>query len=283
MSHQSELPMKKIIVPTDFTEVADNVLKYACEMSQYTDSQVHLLHVVKSEKEEAEAIAKMKAQASSHTLKTPHAIEHIVIPGNIFDDIPGAAKQQQANLVVMGTHGLQGMQYVVGSHALRIITESDVPMLIVQEGTTKTAAVHSILVPLDLHQETKQILKIACDTAELFKAEIHLISPKESDEFLQNRLARNLAYAEGYLESRNITYKTNTTDSGSSGFIKEVIKYAHYANIDLICILNFAKDRLIHSFGMDAEQKIITNEHHIPVLIVNPRTTYQDAASIFAQ
>ncbi|MEN9639655.1 MAG: hypothetical protein RLZZ262_1524 [Bacteroidota bacterium] len=275
--------MKKIIVPTDFTEVADNALKYACEMSKFTDSQVNLLHITKSDKDEREAIAKMKAQASSYTLSTPYPIEHNVISGNIFDDIPGAAKHHHANLVVMGTHGLQGMQYVVGSNALRIITDSDVPMLIVQEGTTKTAEVNTILVPLNLHQETKQILKIACDTAELFNAEIHLISPQESDEFLQNRLARNTAYAEGYLESRDIAYKTITTEGGSGSFIKEVIKYAHYTNIDLICILNFAKDRLIHSFGIDAEQKIITNEHNIPVLIVNPRTTYQDAASIFAQ
>jgi nucleotide-binding universal stress UspA family protein len=275
--------MKKIIVPTDFTEVADNALKYACEMSEYLNSQVHLLHVIKSEKEEEEAIAKMKAQASAYLLKTEHPIENIVIPGNIFDDIPGAAKQHNANLVVMGTHGLQGMQYVVGSNALRIITDSDVPILIVQEGTTKTATVRSILVPLDLHQETKQILKIACDTAEMFKAEIHLISPKENDEFLQNRLARNVAYAEGYLESREIAYKTNTTDSGSGSFIKEVIKYAHYANIDLLCILNFANDRLIHSFGIDAEQKIITNEHNIPVLVINPRITYHNTASILAQ
>ena len=96
-------------------------------------------------------------------------------------------------------------------------------------------------------------------------------------------MAWNLGYSEEYLERRNITYNTKRTDSGRRGFITEVIKYAHYANIDIICILNFAKDRLIHSFGMDAEQKIITNEHHIPVLIVNPRTTYQDAASIFAQ
>jgi nucleotide-binding universal stress UspA family protein len=275
--------MQKILVPTDFSEVSDKALHYALELSRFTQSQVQLLHVTKSDDEGDTAMAKMKQQFNHVAPPDAGPIEMHVVSGSIFEDIPAVAKHLEANLIVMGTHGLQGMQYIVGGNALRIITESDVPLLMVQENTSKTSIVKSILVPLDLHQEAKQILKIACDTAALFQAEIHLISPVESDAFLKNKLLRNTAYAEGYLESRNIAYQTVSTHGGSGSFIKEVIQYAHDGDIDLICMLNFAKDRLIHSFGMDAEQKIITNEHYIPVLIVNPRTTYHDAASVFAQ
>jgi nucleotide-binding universal stress UspA family protein len=275
--------MKKILVPTDFSEVSDKALDYALALSRFTNSQVQLLHVTKYDEEGDSALVKMQEQFNQIAPVDSGPIEMHVVSGSIFEDIPGVAKHLEANLIVMGTHGLQGLQYVVGGNALRIITESEVPLLIVQENTSKSSIVKSILVPLDLHQEAKQILKIACDTAALFQAEIHLISPMESDEFLKNKLLRNTAYAEGYLESRNIAYQTVSSHGGSGSFIKEVIQYAHDAHIDLICILNFANDRLIHSFGMDAEQKIITNDHQIPVLIVNPRTTYQDAASVFAQ
>jgi hypothetical protein len=65
--------------------------------------------------------------------------------------------------------------------------------------------------------------------------------------------------------------------------VKEIVKYGLYAEIDLICILNFAGERLIHAFGADAEQKIITNEAGIPTMVINPISANVDARSIFAQ
>lgn len=271
--------MSKIIVPTDFTSVSKIAIRYAQEMAASTKSEVHLLHIVKSQSEVAEAEKKMLAQATEFGSGV-HTIARV---GNIFDDIPEVAVEEKADIIVMGTHGLQGMQFIVGSHALRIVTESAVPVIIVQHETTRSANVKRLLLPLDLHQETKQKLKIACDVAEKFQAEIHLISPKESDEYLHNRLARNMGYAEAYLEERKITYKTTTTDSGSGNFVKELLKYARYAEIDLICILNTTEERLVHAFGVDSEQKIITNDAAIPVMILNPAVTYKDSASVFAQ
>jgi hypothetical protein len=61
------------------------------------------------------------------------------------------------------------------------------------------------------------------------------------------------------------------------------LKYGKDESIDLICILNNSDERLLHAFGKDSEQKIITNEAAIPVLIFNPKSTLIDAASIFAQ
>ena len=83
-------------------------------------------------------------------------------------------------------------------------------------------------------------------------------------------MKRNMSYAEGYFNERGIACKTKVTEEGSSGFVKEIIKYSLYAEIDLICILNFANEKMIHAFGVDAEQKIITNKAAIPVMVLNP-------------
>jgi len=275
--------MKKILVPTDFTPVSNVAIQYASEISAITKSEVHTLHIVKSKSDTDEAQAKLTKQSEEHKQKNGLDIKTIVKVGNIFDDIPKVAEEEDAELIVMGTHGLQGMQFIVGSHALRVITESKVPMVIVQEQTKKSARISRLLVPLDLHKETKQKLKMACDVAEKFSAEIHLISPKETDEYLHNRLARNVSYAEGYIEDRKIPYKTTVTESGSNGFVKELLKYAKYAEIDMICILNTTEEQLIHAFGRDSEQKLITNEAGIPVMILNLVATLKDSNSIFAQ
>jgi nucleotide-binding universal stress UspA family protein len=272
--------MSKIIVPTDFTSVSEVAIRYASELSNHTKSTVHLLHIVGKENERAGAEAKMKDQA--HKLGIG-SVGTVTAVGNIFEDIPDTAERENAELIVMGTHGLRGMQFIVGSNALRVVSEGNVPFIIVQEETKRSANIQKILAPLDLHQETKQKLQIVADVAVKFGAEVHLVSPKESDEYLHNKLSRNVAYAEGYLEERKIKYKTAVTEAGSGGFVKDLLKYANYAEIDLICILNTAEDRLVHAFGIDSEQKIITNEAGIPVMILNPTATYKDSASVFAQ
>ena len=275
--------MSKIIVPTDFSSTSDAAVNYACEISKTLKSPVEILHIVKDQSEEAGALAKLNAQISKHKEKTGVEATPVVRFGNIFDEIPKMTEELNGELIVMGTHGLTGLQYLTGSNALRVISDSDAQFIVVQEKTKHSANIKRILVPLDLHKETKQKIKFASDLAKKFNAEVHIICPKETDEYLSNQVKRNMSYAEGYFVEHGVACKTKVTEEGSSGFVKELIKYAQYAEIDLICILNFAGERLIHAFGVAAEQQVITNDAGIPVLVINPISANVDSRSIFAQ
>ena len=275
--------MSKIIVPTDFSSTSDAAVNYACEISKTLKSPVEILHIVKDQSEEAGALAKLNAQISKHKEKTGVEATPVVRFGNIFDEIPKMTEELKGELIVMGTHGLTGLQYLTGSNALRVISDSDAQFIVVQEKTKHSANIKRILVPLDLHKETKQKIKFASDLAKKFNAEVHIICPKETDEYLSNQVKRNMSYAEGYFVEHGVACKTKVTEEGSSGFVKELIKYAQYAEIDLICILNFAGERLIHAFGVAAEQQVITNDAGIPVLVINPISANVDSRSIFAQ
>jgi nucleotide-binding universal stress UspA family protein len=271
--------MSKIIVPSDFSSTSDVAVNYACEISKTLKTPVEIVHIVKDQTEEANALNKLNAQISKHKEKTGIEASPVIRFGNIFDEIP----KMTGELVIMGTHGLTGLQYITGSNALRVISESDAQFIVVQDKTSRSANIKRILVPLDLHKETKQKIKFANDLAKKFNAEVHIICPKETDEYLHNQVKRNMSYAEGYFVENGVACKTKVTEEGSSGFVKEIIKYAQYAEIDLICILNFAGERLVHAFGADAEQKVITNDAGIPVLVINPISANVDARSVFAQ
>jgi len=275
--------MSKIIVLSDFSSTSDVAGNYACEISKTLAAPVEILHIAKDQSGEAKALEQLNAQISKLKEKTGVTAAPFIRFGNIFDEIPKVTEELTGELVVMGTHGLSGMQYITGSNALKLISESDAQFIVVQDNTTHSANIKKILVPLDLHKETKQKIKFASELAAKFGAEVHIICPKESDEFLNNQVMRNMSYAEGYFKERGIACKTKVTEEDSSGFVKEIIKYAQYAEIDLICILNFAGERLIHAFGTDAEQKVITNEAGIPTLVINPISANVDARSIFAQ
>lgn len=275
--------MSKIIVPSDFSSTSDVAVNYACEISKTLKTPVEIVHIAKDHSEEANALNKLSTQISKHKEKTGVEASPVVRFGNIYEEIPKMTEELTGELVIMGTHGLTGLQYLTGSNALRVISDSDAQFIVVQDKTTKGANIQRILVPLDLHKETKQKIKFASDLAKKFNAEVHVICPKESDEYLNNQVKRNMAYAEGYFIDNGIACKTKVTEEDSSVFVKELLKYAHYADIDLICILNFAGERLIHAFGVDAEQQVITNDAGIPVLVINPISANVDARSVFAQ
>lgn len=262
--------MKKnvILVPTDFTKVADCAIMHAVKIANIIDGEVILLHVVGKQEEVDEAKVKVDQLAQKtqdwHNINTRGAIRI----GNIFDDIGDAASELNARLIIMGTHGVKGIQHLTGSYALRVITHSIVPFIVVQEEEPKNDY-KNIVLPLDLSKETKQKLKHAVEIAEYFKSKIHLITPKETDEYLRNQLHRNIAFSKKYLTEHGISFTTNTADKGS--FAKEVIKFAVGVDADLISIMNLRENSLMGMLGSSYEQQMITNEAQIPVMCVNPK------------
>jgi nucleotide-binding universal stress UspA family protein len=173
----------------------------------------------------------------------------------------------------MGTHGMRGMQFITGSRALRVITSSAVPFIVVQERGIKPGGYDSIVVPLDLHKETRQKLTLVADMAKTFGSKVHLLTPKEDDEFLHNQLLNHLRFAKQYLEERGIAHDATIADRDSSDFVKAVVDHAVKVDADLIAIMNLAQGNIFGVLGVPYEQEIITNEAQIPVMCMNPKET----------
>jgi nucleotide-binding universal stress UspA family protein len=273
---------KKILVPTDFTKVSDTALEHALLVAKTIKASIHMLHVVESKKHIAEA--RLKLDALKERIKREEKIDIGVIAriGSVFEDIDKVAVEIEANLIIMGTHGMRGMQFLTGSRALRIVTESSVPFIVVQERDIRDHGYHKLVVPLDLHKETKQKLSLVADMAKYFGSKVHLISPGETDEFLRNQLERNILFAQDYLQDKGIPYEVEITENKSDDFVRDLLKYAAGIDADLICIMNFYDNSIMSFFSSNYEQQVITNEAQIPVLCVNPVDTYVADRAMFS-
>ncbi len=258
--------MKTFIVPHDFSPVADFALQHAVTTAKFLKAQVFVLHVVSRQKDIYEAEKKLMKHIA------PYAggltIEPKVRVGNIFEDIGEFAAENHAELIFMGTHGTHGWQHVTGSNALKVVTNSTVPFIIVQTGELKENGYDNIVVPLDLNKETKQKLAIVADLAMYFKSKVHVITPEETDEFLKHQAQANVQFATKFFSERKIEMTLKTVSP--SGFDKSVVKYAVETNSDLIAIMNLNKNNLFGTLTSNHEHYIINNESKIPTLIVNP-------------
>lgn len=143
---------KNILVPTDFSEGAEEALTYACELASRLDATIHLVNVVGipalgvpemgvaltatvidqliADNQKALEIAgdKCAARIGETILKT----------GDARDSINAAAKEVKADLIVMGTHGRRGVSRVLlGSVAESVVRTSSCPVLTIRPHTTE--------------------------------------------------------------------------------------------------------------------------------------------------
>jgi nucleotide-binding universal stress UspA family protein len=186
----------KVLVPHDFTSVADCAISHAAQVAKSYNGDVYLLHVVSKQKEVEPTREKLKEIALKAEGKYGVNMHVVVRIGSIFEDIGDVASEISAGYIVMGTHGARGMQKILGSHAIKVISHSKVPFIVVQEKEpSATDTYDDIVVPIDHADITKQKLKIAASIAKHFKSRIHIFADSESDEFLKKKLNQELSFA----------------------------------------------------------------------------------------
>lgn len=260
----------KVLVPHDFSTVADCAVNHASKIANSFGGEVHLLHVVSKQKEVdgiKEKLTKIAEKAEKNTAASFHVIVRI---GNIFEDIGDVASEIGAGFIVMGTHGAKGMQKIMGSYALRVISHSKVPFVVVQNKNPKqTETYDDIVVPVDSSDVTKQKLAVAANIATHFNSKIHLFYENESDEFLRKKLNQELSFAKNYFLERKIAYTLNQAEEEGS-LKKQLIKFAARIDADLIAVVNTQEGALLPDFFGSDEQVVIANDAEIPVIITNP-------------
>jgi nucleotide-binding universal stress UspA family protein len=258
---------KTFIVPHDFTKVADIALEHAIATAKPLDAEVQLLHVVSKRNQIHEANVNLEGIVEKYNALGVDLIPNVRV-GSIFEDIGDFAAEHEARLIFMGTHGAHGWQHVTGSYALKVVTKSSVPFIIVQEKVVKPTGYDSIVVPMDLNKETKQKLTIVSRLAKYFGSMVHVVIPDENDDFLKHQVKSNILFAKRFFKDRDIDMKHSIISR--NGFDKEVVKYAVSVDADLIAIMNLNKGNLFNVISSNYEQYIITNDALIPALIVNP-------------
>lgn len=265
---------KRILVPTDFTKVADHAMNHASAMAERMGAEVHLLHIVAKATELEEARVKVgmeveRAKQWSDKVKVKPQLR----VGSVYEEIGNAAAEIGAELIIMGTHGMRGMQFITGSRALRVITNSSVPFIVVQERNIRETGYRNIVVPMDLQRETRQKVALVAEIAGYFDSKVNVITPKENDEFLHKQLMNNIRFAKQYFGERGVELETTIASVDSSKFVDEVMRHAERVDADLIAIMNLAQGNIFGVLGVPYEQGIITNEAMIPVMLVNPRAS----------
>lgn len=145
------IKMKKILFPTDFSEAAHEASKYALSFARDFKAHLYVLHVV-NEKIFTEGLnlprvvsidelEKELMEEGRKRLKTLYPAEEVkdlewegvIRKGKPFLEIIRFAKENDIDLVVIGTHGRSGFEHIIfGSTAEKVVRKAPCPVLSVR-------------------------------------------------------------------------------------------------------------------------------------------------------
>jgi nucleotide-binding universal stress UspA family protein len=259
---------KPILVPWDFSNIAEFALLHAIDYSKTTKDPIALVHVVKKAKEIDEAQQKLDVDIKKYKSQFGVEISSIVREGSIFTSISEIVDEVDANLVIMGTHGMKGLQKFTGSWALKVIVGSSAPFLVVQ--APPSAALADIVFPVDFKKEQKQKLVWAGQLVKHYNVKIHIVYHQSNDSRIKASTKSNLIFSKNYLTEKQASFDIITLP-GKSSLGDESIDYAKSIKAGMILIMT-TKNISFQDYVLGAdEQQIIANPDKIPVMCINPK------------
>lgn len=273
--------MKKILVPVDFSEHSENALEVAANIAKNHDSElvvVHMMGLAQSvinrdeSKEVFEAMYHMKlAKQQFEEFLEKDFLEGIKVHTTvqnykIFSELDGVAKEFEADLIVMGSHGASGIREVfVGSNTEKVVRTSSVPVLVIKN-RIMNFNIEQMVFACDFSLEFIPAFKKARELANKFNSKFQLLYVNTPDRFRRS----------SEMEARAFKFLVNAKDDAmdlydsikyySDTTIEDgIFSFSNNYNADVIAIPTHGRRGLAHFFTGSVGEELV-NHSDIPVI-----------------
>ncbi len=268
---------KAILVPTDFSETCQRAIDYGVNIASYRGLKVVLLHVInkdtraklKKERKGIETILdKLNELKKDITEKFKIEVDVIAREGSIFEVINEVAEEISPRWMALGTHGKKGLQFIFGSYALKLVTQTACPVVVVQQNS-RISIPRKILFPVNIYTEPRQQVQYAVMAAKRFNSTIYIYKQKFEDAGEASRVNIITEQIEKAFEQEKIECRTFQADKRAN-YTDQLINFAEVNEIDsLLMMTNSSIDNpdFNHTHWSEA---LIYNKKGIPVFCINP-------------
>lgn len=273
--------MKTILVPTDFSDNADNAINYAAEIAKFTEAKLVLFHafhptlvpmdapvIMPLEGLEKDSFARLKKIKKNILHKYGNELNIVVETkcGFAVDEINRMIKGKKIDLVVMGMRGAGYLtEKLIGSIATILIRKTTCPVLAINENV-KYTGVNKIVLACDFQKiQNKSILEPLKEFVKLFKSHLYILNVTTnlkaislSIEILANTTFGNAF--EGIDHSFHLIENEEIVD-GINDFVNE-------NKIDMVVMMPH-KHSMLETIFQERNTKRMAFHTHIPLLALN--------------
>ncbi|MDN3666552.1 universal stress protein [Algibacter miyuki] len=273
--------MKRIIVPIDFSEQSEYALKTAARLAKKHDAEILVLHMLEIDNlaltasasrlgEQTVYFLKIAEQRFEKFLNKPYLkdvkITPIIKHFKVFSEVNDVAKEREADIIIMGSHGTSGVQEMfIGSNTEKVVRNSEIPVLVVKNNIPDINF-EVIVLACDFSKES---MAPYINTVKMFEKivskiyVVHVNLPNEkfrSSVELEKRAVDFFNKADGHLKRmEDVHYVADyTVDEG-------ILSFSNKYGADLIVMPTHGRKGLAHFFQGSVSEDVV-NHSTLPVL-----------------
>ena len=269
--------MDKIIVPIDFSQYSDFALETAAILAKRNNADLIVLHMLEMEQgslissnddqnEQMVFFLKLAEQKFDIYLNKDFLegvnVTPIVKHFKVFSEVAEVAREHNADMIVMGSHGSSGLSEIfVGSNTEKVVRYSEIPVLVVKQKPAKLDF-DTVTFASDFSNE---MIEPYIKARQLFKnlKLIHVNVPGEgfkSSTEMEKTVASFLQKADGNLNKLNDVHYTSdyTIEKG-------ILNASSLLGADLIAVPTHGRKGLAHFFSGSVSEDV-ANHATLPVI-----------------
>jgi nucleotide-binding universal stress UspA family protein len=272
--------MKKIMVPTDFSNEAEIALKVAAQIAKKFDSEIFLLHMLElpldlidptsprnsGDLPEALFFMKLAHQRFSEVMKKDYLkgikVHETVEFHEAFDGIMEISKKHDCDVIIMGSSGRDGLKEIfIGSNTEKVVRHSEIPVLVIKK-EVPIFEVKKFVFATDLDPETIPTFKQAMNFAHKLNSTVELVMVNTPGKFITTRdidLKLEI-YSQG-IDSEDFHFSVYNDVSVETG----ILNYSYKINADLIGISTHGRQGIAHFINGSLSEDLV-NHSKTPIV-----------------
>ncbi len=274
----------KILVPIGFSEQSMIALGQAFNLAKIKNSDVVLLSVIEeqsmiqslflddnSDELKKKVKEKLELIAAEYSLKYGVDVDTMVAKGRVYEQVNEVSEMISADLIVMGTNGVNGKSKFIGSNAEKVVRLSKCPVITIK-GKSHRDGCENIILPLDLEKQTKEKVTYALEYARYWDATIRIVSVvlRDNNE-VRSKLIKNINQVEQFILDAGVKCTSEIIEGEKKRNLGDFIfDYEKKFDADMIMIMT-KKEELTLSNNISVTARYIINNSDIPVMSIRPK------------
>jgi nucleotide-binding universal stress UspA family protein len=252
---------ENILLPFDGSDGATEVLQHASEIAHWADATIQVLYVADTTRDsvtvvDGETVDALEREGEYIVDEATETLDALgishdtdIVQGNPAPTIVEYAERYDQDLVVMPTHGREGIsRYLVGSVSEKVVRLSSVPVLTVrmQPDETLVFPYENILIPTDGSTAATHAADHVVELAASLDATVHVLSVV--DDTALGMDVRSTVSGKENEEAANDAVETIVSEAESRGVTDTVRHIEHGTPAEVI--LDTVESNDVDAVGM---------------------------------
>jgi nucleotide-binding universal stress UspA family protein len=264
--------MKRILVPTDFSDYAEYALKVAAKVARENNGEIFIVHMLELPSQMADAVSSgaaipeimlflNKAHEKLEELLERDYLQGIKVSEAIkyeraFEGIIKHSEDYDIDMVIMGSHGASGVkELLVGSTTEKIVRNSDAPVLIIKNETDNFNG-NRFVFASDFSEETRFPFEKVLKIAKMLNSHLDLVMVNTPNSFKTSAQAQKIMkeFISNY-EYDNYSLHIYNDSNIETG----ILNFSNSVNADLIGMCTHGRTSLYHFFNGSISEGLVNH------------------------